>query len=353
MTSANKLTRYLSSSVILGAALMGLSGSPARAQQITDPSPGVGASQVEPASPITATFREANGVRVRPETVKVFLDDTEVTAQSVITQDFFSYRPNEPLSPGERNVLLEFTNTQGTTRRVTWSFNVSSPVRATIDNVSHNASTRSLSANEIFLVTINGTPNSRVSALLIQDSQRVSRIETSEVSPGTYVGNVLVRAEDRTAEGILVARLENSNQTRFATAEQPVRLIEGATSTQTLTSQDVTGTTSATVATPAALSVSLTNFNNGDPVTSNSFTLQGRTQPSASVQIEVRAELSVGGLISTTRNLTTRTLTAGADGTFSLPVTDALSAPGTIYRIRMTATANGQTSTTELNLTRR
>ncbi len=350
MTKANALTRYLSSSVLLGAVLIGLAGAPVHAQQITDPSPGVGAMDVEPGTPITAAFRESNGVSVRPETVKVFVDEQDVTSQAVITRDFFSYRPTQPLSAGEHDVLLEFTNSQGTTRRVTWSFNVGTPIRAAIESVSHNAGNRPLAANEILLITVNGTPASDVSVLLIQDSQRVSRLETREVSPGTYVANALVSNQDRTTEGILVARLENSDQVRFVTAEQPVQLIEGATTTtQTLTSQEV----SATVQPQASLQPTLTNFNDGDPVTSNSFTLQGRTQPNASVQIEVRAELSVGGFVTTTRTLLTRTVNANADGSFSLPVTDQLGAPGTIYRVRMTASSGGQSSVRDLQLVRR
>lgn len=346
----NQLIRYLSSGLVVGAALVGLAGSPVRAQQITDPSPGVGANDVEPTTPITATFRDSNGVTIRPETVKVFVNDRDVTSEAVITRDFFSYRPTQPLTAGENNVLLEFTNSQGTTRRVTWSFNVGTPVRASIESVSHNASTRPLAANEILLITVNGTPSSDVNVLLIQDSQRVSRLETREVSPGTYVANALVNAQDRTREGILVARLENSGQVRFVTAEQPVQLIEGATTTpQTLTSQEV----SATVQPQVSLQPRLTNFNDGDPVNSNSFTLQGQTQPNASVQIEVKAELSVGGLVTTTRTLLTRTVNANSEGSFSLPVTDALGASGTIYQIRMVATAGGQSRSTDLRLVRR
>ena len=354
MTKSNALTRYLSSSVLLGAVLIGLAGAPVQAQQITDPSPGVGAMDVEPSTPITAAFRESNGVTVRPETVKVFVDDQDVTSQAVITRDFFSYRPTQPLSAGEHDVLLEFTNSQGTTRRVTWSFNVGTPIRAAIESVSHNAGNRPLAANEILLITVNGTPASDVSVLLIQDSQRVSRLETREVSPGTYVANALVSNQDRTTEGILVARLENSDQVRFVTAEQPVQLIEGATTTtQTLTSQEVNATVQTQTQGQTPLQPTLTNFNDGDPVTSNSFTLQGRTQPNASVQIEVRAELSVGGFVTTTRTLLTRTLNANADGSFSLPVTDQLGAPGTIYRVRMTASSGGQSSVRDLQLVRR
>ncbi|NJL98907.1 MAG: hypothetical protein HC924_08885 [Synechococcaceae cyanobacterium SM2_3_2] len=338
----------------MGAVLIGLAGSPVYAQQITDPSPGVGAMDVEPGTPITATFREANGVSVRPETVKVFVDEQDVTSQAVITRDFFSYRPTQPLSAGEHDVLLEFTNTQGTTRRVTWSFNVGTPIRAAIESVSHNAGNRPLAANEILLITVNGTPASDVSVLLIQDSQRVSRLETREVSPGTYVANALVSNQDRTTEGILVARLENSDQVRFVTAEQPVQLIEGATTTtQTLSSQEVNATVQPQTQGQIPLQPTLTNFNDGDPVTSNSFTLQGRTQPNASVQIEVRAELSVGGFVTTTRTLLTRTVNANADGSFSLPVTDPLGAPGTIYRVRMTASSGGQSSVRDLQLVRR
>jgi hypothetical protein len=103
---SDNLYSWFPRALVIGAAVVGLSSLPARAQQITDPSPAQAATNVEPTSPISASFRSQDGVSVRPETVRVFLDGQDVTSQSVITRDFFTYRPAQPLPPGRREVLL-------------------------------------------------------------------------------------------------------------------------------------------------------------------------------------------------------------------------------------------------------
>jgi hypothetical protein len=326
----------------MGAAVVGLSGLPARAQQITDPSPAQAATNVEPTSPISASFRSQDGVSVRPETVRVFVDGKDVTAESVITRDFFTYRPSQPLPPGRREVLLEFTNTQGVTRRVTWSFTVGNPVRASIDLVDHNAGNRPLAAGEILLVTVKGTPSSRVTVYLVQDGRQVQTLPAQEVSSGTYVVNALIEPKDATREGIVIARLENGGQVRFMTAEQPARLIEGAAGgIQRLATQEVAATISL-----SSLLPQITNLRDGDRVSGSSFTLQGTTAPNASVRVNVTASTSLGGIISAQQTVTNQTVQADAQGRFTVTVRPPIPASGTVYQINLTATSGNQTSPT-------
>jgi hypothetical protein len=347
MRLTRSLTRSLLIPLVGSSVALGLLATPrlTHAQQITDPSPAVAAVEVDPNSPISASFKPANGVSVRPETVKVFVDGKDVTSTAVITKDFFSYRPTTPLPPGEHDVLVEFTNTQNTTRRVTWSFTVSTPVNVAIDSVVHNAGNRALGTGEIMLITVNGTPNSKVTLYLVQDGQKLQTLNAQEVSSGIYVANKLVQPQDRTREGIVVARLERQGEVRFATAEQPIRLIEGAVSTsQTLTTQDVSASI---VGQGQQLLPQLTNYKDGDRVTGNSFQLQGQTLPGASVQIQVSAERSIGGgFINASTTLVNQTVQADSQGRFQLTVSPAFPSSGTTYQITLKASANGQTSPT-------
>jgi hypothetical protein len=339
---SDNLYSWFPRALVMGAAVVGLSGLPARAQQITDPSPAQAATNVEPTSPISASFRSQDGVSVRPETVRVFVDGKDVTAESVITRDFFTYRPSQPLPPGRREVLLEFTNTQGVTRRVTWSFTVGNPVRASIDLVDHNAGNRPLAAGEILLVTVKGTPSSRVTVYLVQDGRQVQTLPAQEVSSGTYVVNALIEPKDATREGIVIARLENGGQVRFMTAEQPARLIEGAAGgIQRLATQEVAATIS-----PSSLLPQITNLRDGDRVSGSSFTLQGTTAPNASVRVNVTASTSLGGIISAQQTVTNQTVQADAQGRFTVTVRPPIPASGTVYQINLTATSGNQTSPT-------
>ena len=328
--------------LVAGAAIVGLASLPAKAQQVTNPSPAQAATDVEPTSPISASFRSQNGVSVRPETVRVFLNGREVTSEAVITRDFFTYRPPQPLPSGRHEVLLEFTNTQGVTRRVSWSFTVGSPVRASIDLVDHNAGHRPLSAGEILLVTVKGTPSSRVTVYLVQDGRQVQTLQAREVSRGTYVVNVLVEPKDATREGIVIARLENNGQVRFMTAEQPARLIEGAGGgIQRLAAQEV----SATAPVPS-LVPQITNLRDGDRVAGPSFTLQGTTAPNASVRVTVTASTSVGGILSAQQTVMNQTVQADGQGRFTITVRPPIPAAGTVYQVNLTATSGSQTSPT-------
>ncbi|MFS8866766.1 hypothetical protein [Synechococcus sp. H65.1] len=333
----DSLSSWFPRALVIGAAVVGLSGLPAKAQQITDPSPAQAATNVEPTSPISASFRSQDGVSVRPETVRVFLDGKDVTAESVITRDFFTYRPSQPLPPGRREVLLEFTNTQGVTRRVTWSFTVGSPVRASIDLVDHNAGNRPLAAGEILLVTVKGTPSSRVTVYLVQDGRQVQTLQAQEVASGTYVVNALIEPKDATREGIVIARLENGGQVRFMTAEQPVRLVEGATAgIQRLTPQEV----------PSSLLPQITNLRDGDRVAGSSFTLQGTTAPNASVRVTVTASTSLGGILTAQQTVMNQTVQADGQGRFTITVRPPIPAAGTVYQVNLTATSGNQTSPT-------
>lgn len=339
---SDNLYSWFPRALVMGAAVVGLSGLPARAQQITDPSPAQAATNVEPTSPISASFRSQDGVSVRPETVRVFVDGKDVTAESVITRDFFTYRPSQPLPPGRREVLLEFTNTQGVTRRVTWSFTVGNPVRASIDLVDHNAGNHPLAAGEILLVTVKGTPSSRVTVYLVQDGRQVQTLPAQEVSSGTYVVNALIEPKDATREGIVIARLENGGQVRFMTAEQPARLIEGAAGgIQRLATQEVAATISL-----SSLLPQITNLRDGDRVSGSSFTLQGTTAPNASVRVNVTASTSLGGIISAQQTVTNQTVQADAQGRFTVTVRPPIPASGTVYQINLTATSGNQTSPT-------
>lgn len=78
---SDNLYSWFPRALVMGAAVVGLSGLPARAQQITDPSPAQAATNVEPTSPISASFRSQDGVSVRPETVRVFVDGKKDPAE--------------------------------------------------------------------------------------------------------------------------------------------------------------------------------------------------------------------------------------------------------------------------------
>lgn len=209
----------------------------------------------------------------------------------------------------------------------------------------------------MLLATVAGTPNSDVVLYLVQDGQRVQTLTTEEVSPGTYVANVLVEAKDATREGILVSRLDNQGEIRFATAEMPVRLIAETAKMQQLTAESV-GDVPTEDAAPAALSLEalqpeVTNYQNGDRFSGSSILLEGKTLPNATVSVSGSASTSlIGGFLGTQQELSSKTVEADSEGNFSVSLgLPALSQSGTTYTLQLKGMAEGKTSpTTEIEL---
>ena len=77
---------------------------------------------------ISATFDDAGGVGVDPKTVQVVVSGRNVTADSDITAQFFTYRADLP--PGRHTVDVSARDRAGNAVRKTWSFDVVVPVGA-------------------------------------------------------------------------------------------------------------------------------------------------------------------------------------------------------------------------------
>jgi len=318
---------------------------PVVAQVITDPSPEQAATNVEPDTSISAIFRPDNaGVTLDPRSLRIFLNDRDITNDAVITKDFFSYRPEVPLDPGNYQIVLQFNNSQGLARRIGWNFSVGTTTAIGIDSLSHNAGNRPLRPGEVMAVTVNGTPGSQVRLFLIKDGQTLQPLPNAqEIAPGTYVSNVVIQEANSTREGTLIARLQRGNQVRFASADRPIRLVVGGRPGQQLGSP----TTSVTP-TPSALQPRLTNFNDGDRISGSSFTLQGLTAPNAQVRIRVDSTTPIGGgfLTATQTLVNDAVITADRQGIFSFPVRPPIPVPNTTYQVSLTAILGGQTSST-------
>ena len=70
---------------------------------------------------VSGTFDDARGTGVDPKTVKILLDGKDVTGQSTITSQNFSYRPVN-LAPGNHTVEVRARDQVGNASRTNWSF---------------------------------------------------------------------------------------------------------------------------------------------------------------------------------------------------------------------------------------
>lgn len=333
-----------------------------RAQQLVNVNPNVNSQSVSADSSIYGSFNN-NGGTVDPKSVKIFVNNQDVTGNSVITGNFFSYRPTQSLRSGTNEVRVQFENTTGQGFNASWQFQVEQPRAALeITSVTHNASTSALGTGSTFLATINGTPGAQGSVMIL-DGTTMRRILAQEVSPGVYVATLNLGSRDRFNEGIAIGRLERQGKVVFGAADQAVVLQPGAASTQVTqvqttgqttgqtTSGQPTQTTQPTqVATSTAvLQPKFTSHQDGQLVETQGFTLTGQTQPNANVRVVVSMPSFFGS-----SNLVDTTVSADNSGNFNVQVPRPLILnAGIRYEVRAIANNNGQTAQTQMTLTQK
>lgn len=338
-----------------GLGLLSVSLPPAAlAQRVIEVSPDLNSQNVPPSSSISGQFDSGTGAPIDANSVRILVNGQDVTNRSTITRNFFSYRPEQPLPPGENRVQIEFRNTAGQNLAVGWNFTVQQPQSALeINSITHNAASNPLGPGSNFLATVNGTPNSQVSLLLVQDGRTVRELRAQEVSSGVYVATLNLQGSDRVNEGILVGRLQRQNQTTYAASPQPV--IFNTTATGNVAPQlggfgnpsnvapqigGVGNTGNATF--QPELQPIFTSHNDGANISGRGFTLTGEAQPNSIINVTVVARVRVlGGVISAgNETLLSQSVRTDNNGNFTVrvPPPTILSA-GTSYVV--TATTQG------------
>ncbi|NJL38876.1 MAG: hypothetical protein HC840_08400 [Leptolyngbyaceae cyanobacterium RM2_2_4] len=329
----------------------------ALAQRVVDVSPDVNSQNVPPDTSISGQFDTNSTPAVDLNSVQILVNGQDVTNRSTVTRNFFSYRPAQPLPPGQSRVQIDYRNVNGEQRSVNWGFTVQQPQAAVqISSVTHNAASNQLGPGTTFLATINGTPGSQASVLLIQDGRTVREIQAQEVSSGVYVATLNVQSSDRLNEGIVVGRLRRQNQTTFAAASQPVVFNPNAGGTAVVPDSSGAGSTGSgnTGNTASQLQPSFTSHRNGGEVSGSGFTLVGQTRPNATVDVQVTSRVSVLGVVNLGgETLLDEEVTADQNGRFEVEVPGPrIPVPGTRYTVRATANLNNETSrATEITLT--
>jgi len=331
---------------------------PAIAQRVTDVNPGIDTTDVTPDSSISGLFAESP---VDPNAVQIFLNDTDVTAQSTITPNFFSYKPTSDLPAGENTVRVVYPGSNDQQRTVRWTFSVQPPQTALeVDSVTHNAASEALGSGATLLVTINGTPGAQGSVLLVTGPE-ARELTAEEVSPGVYVATLPVAADDNFDDGVAIGQLSGSGEVLNAAAPQPVQLSGSSAaatdpeveSEDTAASDSDSGTSETAAAPDADLPrPSFTSHSNGDRV-SGGFTLVGETEPNATVEVQTSAtRAALGGFVNIgTENLVDTEVQADDSGRFSVQIPSVPTGSGTQYAVEAVTISDGARSeTTRLTL---
>ncbi|MCD4783701.1 MAG: hypothetical protein K8T10_07720 [Candidatus Eremiobacteraeota bacterium] len=198
-------------------------------------------------------------------TIKILVNDQDVTNKAVITPGFIIYKPDAPLPEGRNTVNIIFKSKKGKNLAKKWSFYISSKNR--IDSVRHDAK-NDLMVKEKLKVTLIGEPLARASF----DIGRWKRnIPMKEVSPGIYEGFYEVSPTDNVSDAKITGKLRTK----------------------------VGGVYEKTANTPVTINaqffrVKILEPKNNAYVT-QVFTLKGRTTPNTLVKISMGLAFNVGG----------------------------------------------------------
>jgi len=351
------LKGVLSASILSGSLLL---APQALAERLTNVTPAVNSQDASPNTSISGVFDNDSQGTVDAATVRIYLNDRDITAASTITPNFFSYRPDNSLARGNYSVRIEYDTTRGLRRSVGWRFAVSPQASAQVESVTHNANDP-LQAGATLLATIKGTPRGQASVLLIENGRTLRSLLANEVSPGVYVASLSVDASSRVQEGIVVGRLERAGQTTFGVAETPV-VFQGSTASassgnttlnptstdsSTATANNPPAPTATPVGTAAPTKPKLTSPPLGERIDTSGFTLTGETSPGATVRVRVVADTPLLGNVFSLggERLVDLDVEADSQGMFEVKVpAPAILRRDTRYQVTMTASQNGKTA---------
>ncbi len=162
---------------------------------------------------ISATISGPLAESLPLDAARLYVDDKEVSAWCLRHRTFLSYRPLNPISPGEVAVRLEFPN--GVVRE--WTFEVVAPEH--IRALSHNGA-EGLGEYEEFEVVAEGTPGGIASFHLGKGEY----LPMEEIEDGRYRGLYTVQPGDSYLGEPLTVRLAIDGALSETVAPEPVSI---------------------------------------------------------------------------------------------------------------------------------
>lgn len=313
---------------------IGFITSNSHAQNVVNINPVSNSEAVSPDTSISGVFE---GKAINSSSVKIYLNQKDITRDSTITQNFFSYKPSQNLSSGIHIVRVEYKNVDDEQKEVSWTFKVETPgTDLKISSITHNA-TESLGQESTFLATIKGTSGANADILLFSNKGEMLTISAEEISAGVYVATYNLGKQSFEHQGIVVGRLQNQDRTIYGAATEGFNFNpeEQLTETSSVSKKGL------------SLEPIFLNYKDGDRIFTNGFILEGETKPNATVNITVNSSQSVyGGFINLDQKLFEQKVTADKDGFFdvSIPASTATTS-GMKYTITATASEGKDTST--------
>jgi hypothetical protein len=90
-----------------------------------------GSSVVSRTPDISISFSDGDGTGVDPQTIRLLINEQDVTKQATIGRDFVAYRPSQALPDSKTQVEVQMADRAGNKTNLKWSFSFGAPGSAT------------------------------------------------------------------------------------------------------------------------------------------------------------------------------------------------------------------------------
>lgn len=269
----------------------------------------------DPRPQLTGTYADT-GTGIDARKVQLLLDGADVTAQAVVSDSFFSFKPAADLSAGRHAVTLVLRDNAGNETRRAWGFSVRAAVP--IRTIRVRPDDRALDFGDVVTFTVEGMPAARSATVAI--GPKIS-VTLREDSPGVYVGSYTLRRDDALTGAAIVVKLAlPDGRVVEQTLERKLTLTAGAPDTPVI------------------------DLPQEGASVGNSVVLSGRTLPNATVRIAVRYQGKRGGLLNASGAIADLTVTADARGRWATdPILLKLprEVSGALFTAEVTAVGTG------------
>ena len=275
--------------------------------------------------PNISVVTEDSGSGVDPVKMSMSVNGVNVTAQTTITRNFATYRPQQSLKTGKNNVTVTAKDRAGNSASQTWSFNVQGAGNI-VTSFTHS-DISNLQPGDVITANMKGQPNGEVSFSIISLTGHPLVTQTmQETSSGVYQGQYTVRKGQDLNGATISGTIKVAGQTYTVPSEGIITVPTGEAGSSPVITAPVAGRA---VVSPMVIT--------------------GTAPPKSIVHLRVEYSTTILGLFNTTGELSDQTVDVDSHGNFkSTPVnltTLIKKGKNTLYTITATTvSANGDES---------
>lgn len=243
-------------------------------------------SRVSISRPSIYAVFEDKGSGIEMRSIKLSIDNRDVTAMANVTRNFITYTPSASLKAGTHKVQLIVADKAENRTVAEWQFSLDAATTTGITSVTHNAN-RPLEPGDTLHVKVLGVAKSRATFSV----GSIKGVKLTETSQGTYEADYTVRKGDDTTGSKLSVRLITPAGEKFS--QGATKAIEVKTGKPTA---------------PKIL------YPKDSTSPSSTLVIRGTATPNTKIKLRISYRGKLAGLLTVKGSALDTTVTADKDG---------------------------------------